>query len=71
MIAPAVVGVQSHGVITCVKHYIMNSQETFRTVVSAELDERTRMEIYHPPFQAAVDAGAMSIMCAPPCRLAL
>lgn len=63
MIKPAVVGVQQNGVITCVKHYIMNNQETYRTTVSAEVDERTRMEIYHPPFQAAVDAGAMSIMC--------
>lgn len=62
MIKPAVVGVQENGVITCVKHYIMNNQETYRTTVSAEVDERTRMEIYHPPFQAAVDAGAMSIM---------
>ena len=63
LIKPAVVGVQRNGVITCVKHYIMNNQETYRTIVSAEVDERTRMEIYHPPFQAAIDAGAMSIMC--------
>ena len=40
-----------------------DSQETYRTVVSAEVDERTRMEIYHPPFAAAVAAGVGSIMC--------
>ena len=45
------------------KHYALNNQETNRGAVSANCDERTRWEIYYPPFQAAVDAGVGSIMC--------
>lgn len=31
--------------------------------MSSNVDERTIMEIYFPPFQAAVDAGVGAIMC--------
>ena len=32
-------------------------------LVSANVDERTRFEFYYPPFEAAVKAGVMSVMC--------
>ena len=31
--------------------------------VSEEVDERTRFEMYYPPFQGAIDAGVGSFMC--------
>jgi beta-glucosidase len=56
-------GIQSQGVIANAKHYIHNNQETDRTSVSANVDERTRMEIYIRAFAGAVDGGVLSIMC--------
>jgi len=56
-------GIQSQKVIATAKHYINNNQEQDRNTVSANDDERTRMEIYAPPFFASVAAGVGSIMC--------
>ena len=56
-------GIQSAGVMANAKHYINNNQETNRTLVSANLDERTRMELYAQPFWGAVDGGVLSVMC--------
>lgn len=58
-----VTGVQEQGVIAVPKHFAFNQQETSRNSISAELDDRTAWELYFPPWQAAVDAGAASIMC--------
>ena len=55
---PVIEGIQSQKVVANAKHYILNNQETNRQAVSAETDERTRFEIYYPPFEAAVRAGA-------------
>jgi len=57
-------GLQSRGVFAVVKHWIFNSQETNRENSSSEVDERTAWELYYPPFEAAVDAGASAVMCA-------
>ena len=46
MVQPAVEGIQSQGVIANAKHFININQETNRTTVSAEVDERTRFELY-------------------------
>ena len=46
------------------KHYVNNEIEDHRQTVSANVDERTRFELYYPVFQAAVDAGVLSVMCA-------
>lgn len=56
-------GIQHQGVIANAKHWINNEIETSRRKVSSDVSERTRFEIYYPPFQAAVDAGVLSIMC--------
>lgn len=62
--AGVVRGLQSEGVAACVKHYIANDAETDRTSVVSRLDRRTLREVYLAPFEAAVAAGAWSIMAA-------
>jgi len=57
-------GIESEDVIATVKHFVANNQETHRTEVSAEVDERTLRELYLPPFRAAVEAGVGSVMTA-------
>ena len=58
-------GIQSQHVISDVKHFAANNQETDRKLVNVTVDERTMREIYLPAFEAAVKQGnAGSIMCA-------
>ncbi|MET0902346.1 MAG: glycoside hydrolase family 3 C-terminal domain-containing protein [Acidimicrobiales bacterium] len=58
-------GVQSRGVACAVKHFVCNDQETDRMEIDVVVDERTRREIYLPPFEAAVrQAGVWSVMAA-------
>ena len=62
-----VLGLQQ-SVITAVKHYIGNEQETDRnpsngSAISSDMDDVTLHEQYLWPFQDAVRAGAGSIMC--------
>lgn len=52
-------GIQSQGVLACVKHFAVNNQETDRNDVSAEIDERTLREIYLPAFHAAIHQGGV------------
>jgi len=60
---PLVQGIQSNNISACVKHWIFNSQETNRSGMSANVDERVGRELYVPPYKAAVDAGVGSVMC--------
>lgn len=62
--AHVVAGVQSQGVGACVKHFIANDAETDRTTAISRVDERTLREVYLAPFEAAIEAGAWSIMAA-------
>ncbi|WP_432537000.1 glycoside hydrolase family 3 C-terminal domain-containing protein [Kineococcus arenarius] len=59
-----VAGIQSQGLIATIKHYAANNQEQNRMDVDVRVDEQTLQEIELPAFQAAVDAGAGSVMCA-------
>ena len=52
--AAYVKGVQSTGVAACLKHYAVNSQETFRMSTDSVIDERTLFEIYLKAFEIAV-----------------
>jgi len=56
-------GVQGQGVMATLKHYAFNEQETNRNSGNSVVDDRTAWEIYYPPFEAGVHAGAGSIMC--------
>lgn len=61
----AVKGIQSEHVAACVKHFIVNNQETNRNTVNVNIDERTLREIYMPAFKAAItQGGAWTIMSA-------
>ena len=60
---PAIQGIQSNGVIANAKHWVNNNQETDRSGGNEVVDERTRWEIYYPPFLGAIKAEVGSVMC--------
>jgi beta-glucosidase len=51
-------------VMTCVKHYALNSMEEARFVVDVEVDEDVLREAYLPHFRAVVEAGVDCVMSA-------
>ena len=53
-------GVQSMGVMACIKHFAGNNQEWARHSVSTDVDERTLNEIYFPAFEKAVKKGGVA-----------
>lgn len=53
-------GLQKKNVGACVKHFAANNQETDRSVVSADIDERTLREIYLKSFEIAIKEGKPS-----------
>ena len=57
-------GIQDQGVAACVKHFIANDSETDRTTAISRVDPQTLREVYLAPFDAAVQAGAWSVMAA-------
>lgn len=58
-----ILGVQSQGVMTSIKHFAGNNQEFARHTVSSDIDERTLHEIYFPAFEKAVKkANVATIM---------
>ena len=63
LVVPYIKGVQTQGVAACVKHYVLNNQETWRKHVNVEVSDRTLHEIYLPAFKAAaIEGGAWSFM---------
>lgn len=63
LVQRAVAGIQSQHVVANAKHWVNNNQETHRTTDVSDVDERTRFEIYYPPFEGAIAAGVGSFMC--------
>ena len=62
MAAAEINGIQSQGVIATAKHFVCNDQETQRTVISSDVDERTRQEIYYRRFGPPSGPGPASVM---------
>lgn len=62
MIERYVQGVQNHGVVATLKHFVANNTDYFRRKSNSVVDERTLHEIYLPAFKAGIDAGAMAVM---------
>jgi beta-glucosidase len=63
MVVSFVNGIQSQGVMACVKHFVGNNQDYDRHRVSSEIDLKTLHELYFPPFKAAVqEANVGAIM---------
>lgn len=57
-------GVQSTGVGACIKHFVANDSEHERHTISSEVGERVLRELLLVPFEAAVEAGVVSVMSA-------
>lgn len=64
IVKDVVKGFQANGMVANAKHFINNEIEDHRQLVSSNVDERVRRELYYPPFEAASDAGVLSVMCA-------
>ena len=63
MVVPYIRAAQANGVACCLKHFVLNDQETDRFGVDVRVSERAMREIYLYPFQRAVsDAHVWSIM---------
>ena len=61
----AIKGVQSNGVISTIKHFALNDQETGRMVLDARMDEAAMRESDLLAFEMAIEAGRPgSVMCA-------
>jgi len=56
-------GVQGQGVMTTMKHFPFNHEESQRHAYNVVVDDKTAWELYYPPYQAAVDAGVTATMC--------
>jgi beta-glucosidase len=59
-----VTGIQSQGVMACVKHFALNSIENTRYHLDVKVDERTLHEVYLPHFKKCFDIGAATVMTA-------
>lgn len=63
MVVPYIVAAQKNGVGCCLKHFVLNDQETNRFSVNVNVSERAMREIYLYPFEQAVKrAKVWSIM---------
>lgn len=63
MVVPYIQAAQKNGVGCCLKHFVLNDQETDRFTVNVNVSERALREIYLYPFEQAVKrAHVWSIM---------
>jgi beta-glucosidase len=64
VVGAAIRGVQSNRIISTIKHYVLNAQETGRTVLSANIDEAAAREADLLAFQIAIEQGQPhAVMC--------
>ncbi|HEY0271125.1 MAG TPA: glycoside hydrolase family 3 C-terminal domain-containing protein [Sphingomonas sp.] len=65
MAGAAIAGVQSNHIVSTVKHFVLNAQETGRFVLDARLGEAALRESDLLAFRIAIDTGKPgSVMCA-------
>ncbi|RZM06509.1 MAG: glycoside hydrolase family 3 protein, partial [Sphingomonas sp.] len=57
MAAESIRGVQTNHIVSTVKHFALNSQETGRTVLDARIDEKALRESDLLAFKIAIDGG--------------
>ncbi|QEU95916.1 beta-glucosidase family protein [Streptomyces kanamyceticus] len=62
LVAEEIKGIQGEGLIATVKHFALNNQEKDRMSVDVRVDERTLHKTELRGFEAAVAAGAGSVM---------
>ena len=63
MVVPYIQAAQKNGVACCLKHFVLNDQETDRMRINVNVSERAMREIYLRPFEIAVkQAHVWSIM---------
>jgi beta-glucosidase len=62
--AALAIGLQTHNVITTVKHFALNSMENARFKIDVRCDSRPLREVYLPHFKTIIDAGCLSVMSA-------
>ncbi|MDE2264795.1 MAG: glycoside hydrolase family 3 C-terminal domain-containing protein [Alphaproteobacteria bacterium] len=65
MVGEAIRGIQDQHIITTIKHFAMNDQETGRGLMSANIDNASMRESDLLAFEIAIERGAPgSVMCA-------
>jgi len=65
MVGAAIRGIQSNRIISTSKHYALNSQETARTMLSANIDAAAMRETDLLAFEIAIEQGhPHAVMCA-------
>lgn len=65
MAGHAIKGVQSNNIVSTIKHFVLNSQETGRYVLNAKIDEAALRESDLLAFQIATEIGQPgAVMCA-------
>jgi len=64
LVAREIASIQRTGTMVTIKHFAENNQENNRMGVNVHVDDRTLNELELPPFEAAITAGAGSVMCA-------
>ncbi len=57
MAAAYIRGLQSTGASSCLKHFALNNQESWRDSVSVEIGERALREVYLESFRIAIEEG--------------
>ncbi len=56
-------GLKKNNIGACLKHYALNSQESYRMISSSIADQRAKQEIYYKAFHDALQSDPDMVMC--------